>query len=630
MERRTQFSATLRVAAFDLVAVALSVWIGFRLRFGFVREIPVFYLANQNRYILTTFLILLGMELLCGGGGYLPAFSAADGARVLLAVAGTAGMLLLLDRYLQLGIPLEVLIIQALLLAAFLLAIRFSIRLLQQADAWRAGAFRRAGKECALIYGAGEAGRYLCRRILTRPEENLRVVGFIDDDPALLGARIQRVRVLGGVQHLPQILRETHASQLILAIEQFPRTRLSSLLETCREHDCQVKRFGSVEELRDNRLDTARINDIRLEDLLRRDSVTLSDDLPRRFVQGRCVMVTGGAGSIGSELCRQLLAMGARLLVVFDIHENGLYALDNELREHYGPERYRLCIGSVRDKDRLLEVMREYAPEILFHAAAHKHVPMMEWNPREAVKNNVFGTLRTADAAIKCGVRRFILISTDKAVNPANVMGATKRIAELCIQMLDREGQTRFAAVRFGNVLGSCGSVVPLFKSQIERGGPVTVTHPDMRRYFMTIPEAVQLVLEAGAMARGGEIFVLDMGEPVKIFDLACDMIRLSGLAPGRDIPIVFSGLRPGEKLFEELRLAEEDTIKTANNQIYVNKPVPFDTKTLRCNIGALYQALDEPDNDTLFEAIRALVPTFTRDENRLISQSARVRGAAE
>jgi len=603
---------TLRIAAFDLVATALSVWIGFRLKFGFVRDIPEFYLQNQNRYILTTFLILMGLELLFGCGSYLPAFSVADSVRLLFAVAGTEILLLLLDRFLRLGIPFEVMIIQSLLLVMLLFAIRLSVRLVRLFGARYKGLIDRGTMERVLIYGAGEVGRYLCERLISHPKERMRVVGFVDDNPKLRGVKVQHVRVLGTAQELPEIISRTHATQLILAIEHFPRNLLSKLMEDCREQNCRLKRFGSIEDLANNKLDTAAINDICLEDLLRRDSVHLNQSLLREFVTGRCVMITGGAGSIGSELCRQVLAMGARLLIIFDIHENGMYTLDNELRENFDPARYRLCVGSVRDDDRLNEVMAEFCPELLFHAAAHKHVPMMELNPKEAIKNNVFGTLSTAKAAMKNGVRRFTLISTDKAVNPTNIMGASKRIAELCIQMLDHQGDTRFAAVRFGNVLGSCGSVVPHFKAQIERGGPVTVTHPDMRRYFMTIPEAVQLVLEAGAMAKGGEIFVLDMGEPVKIYDLACDMIRLSGYIPQRDIQIVFTGMRPGEKLFEELRLAEEDTDKTASDKIYINKPVQTDEDLLRRQLNHLHDAVQQEGGaEPLFDAVRALVPTF-------------------
>ena len=611
MKQNGRMSAALRLAALDLIAVALSVAIGFRLRFGFLREIPEVYLQNQNRYILTTFLILLGLQMLMGCGSYLPAFSLDDGVRLCLSVLGTSVLLFILDIILKLAIPIEILFIQSLLLLIMLLLLRVSVRLWRSLGGrWQAARHSDAMGR-ALLYGAGEVGRYLCGRIATHPNERLRVVGFIDDNEALHGARLHGRRVLGGLSALPQAIAATHATQLIIAVEHFPRAALSQVIEICREHNCRVRRFGSLEELAENRLENAVINDICLEDLLRRDAVSLNQELVRGFIAGRCVMVTGGAGSIGSELCRQLLALGAERLVIFDFNENGMYTLDNELRQSYEPERYCLCVGSVRDDKRVLEIMEEFRPTVLFHAAAHKHVPMMELNPKEAVKNNVFGTLRTARAAIQSGVERFVLISTDKAVNPTNIMGASKRIAELCVQMLNKTGKTRFAAVRFGNVLGSVGSVVPHFRQQIKEGGPVTVTHPDMCRYFMTIPEAVQLVLEAGAMAKGGEIFVLDMGEPVKIFDLACDMIRLSGFAPGKDIDIVFTGVRPGEKLFEELSLAEEETDKTASQKIYINKPMPIDEVALRGAIDELDAALEESNTEAVLAAVHMLVPSF-------------------
>ena len=327
--------------------------------------------------------------------------------------------------------------------------------------------------------------------------------------------------------------------------------------------------------------------------------------------KGKTVLVTGGAGSIGSEICNQVLKYGADKLIIFDICENSLFKIDNKLRAIYDRDRYETVLGSIRDTDRLELVFEKYRPQVVFHAAAHKHVPMMEYNPCEAIKNNVFGTLNTAKTASKFGVQKFILISTDKAVNPTNIMGASKRIAEMLIQMEDRHSDTSFAAVRFGNVLGSEGSVVPLFLEQIKRGGPVKVTHPEMKRYFMTIPEAVQLVLEAGAMAKGGEIFVLDMGEPILISDLAADLIRLSGQVPNKDIDIIYTGLRPGEKLFEELSLSEEEVSKTDNNKIYVCKPVASDEKLISEQAEILKENMSRDEEQPIFEAVRRLVPTF-------------------
>ena len=378
-------------------------------------------------------------------------------------------------------------------------------------------------------------------------------------------------------------------------------------MDVCKQNKCKLRRFGNIDDVEMAKVNLTQID---IEDLLKRDSVHLNMNTVRKFIENKVVIVTGGAGSIGSEICRQVLRFGCKHLVIFDFNENGLYDIEQELKGEYN-DRFNVRLGSIRDKKRLAEVFDEFEPQIVFHAAAHKHVPMMEYCPREAIKNNVKGTINVATAAIVHHIEKFILISTDKAVNPTNVMGASKRIAEMSIQLLNSMSDTEFSAVRFGNVLGSNGSVVPLFRKQIENGGPVTVTHPDIRRFFMTIPEAVQLVLEAGAMASGGEIFVLNMGEPVKIYDLACDVIRLSGFEPNVDIKIVFTGLRPGEKLFEEISLVDESMTQTPNEKIYIMEPMKFDSTVLSANIKELESAAVENDLDIMFDKIKDLVPTF-------------------
>jgi Polysaccharide biosynthesis protein. len=393
---------------------------------------------------------------------------------------------------------------------------------------------------------------------------------------------------------------------------------VKEVLIKCHKMHCALKRFGTIDDVNEQTLANAHISDINLEDLLRRDSIQLNMKVVKGFIEGKTVLVTGGAGSIGSEICRQVLSFGAKKLIIFDIHENGLFDIQNELKEKYDKSRFLIKLGSIRDRNRVNEIFDEFRPQVVFHAAAHKHVPMMEFNPSEAVKNNVFGTINVAQAAILYKAEKFILISTDKAVNPANIMGATKRIAEMTIQLFNRMSETDLAAVRFGNVLGSSGSVVPFFKKQIEKGGPVTVTHPEMRRYFMTIPEAVQLVLEAGAMAKGGEIFVLDMGKPVLIYDLACDLIRLSGYEPEKDIKIEFTGLRPGEKLFEEISLAEEDVVKTPNNKIYICKPVEYNERELSELIKQLEDRINKGDEQGMFSCVSRLVPTFKYNKEKI------------
>ena len=461
-----------------------------------------------------------------------------------------------------------------------------------------------------LIYGAGELGYYLAKRLILDEGENLPI-GFIDDNPELIGKTVADLKIFGSRQALSRILVDKDIGEVIIAINVLPKDALREVIAICAESGCRLRRFGLVQDVTSptgKRLD---MSDVDTNDLIRRDSVQLDMETVSNYILGKTVLVTGGAGSIGSEICNQVLQYGAKKLIIFDISENGLFRIDNNLKANYDRDRYETVLGSIRDTDRLDLVFEKYKPEVVFHAAAHKHVPMMEYNPCEAIKNNVFGTWNTAKAAAAHKVSKFILISTDKAVNPTNIMGASKRIAEMLIQMEDRHSDTQFAAVRFGNVLGSEGSVVPLFLEQIKKGGPVRVTHPEMKRYFMTIPEAVQLVLEAGAMASGGEIFVLDMGEPILISDLAADLIRLSGQIPNKDIDIVYTGLRPGEKLFEELSLSEEDATQTQNKKIYVCKPVPTDQALISAQVKILGENAAKDKDRSVFEAVRTLVPTF-------------------
>ena len=593
----------------DFFTVGAAVAVSFRLRFGFIRELPIYYRQNQWLYMAVMGMIFCGIGILLGlyrrQGGEEVSRCAASSALTALAA-------LILDRLLELGIPFEILLI----FGAVLFVLLFSVR-----GVW--GELRRAwlrrreeSSKRVLIYGAGEAGLYLARRLLEENGQGLLPVGFIDDRAELWGKRRGGLPVWGGLEQLERILRRSRAEEVIIAIERFPTDKTGELLAVCRRMGCRARRFGTLYDLENDRLTEAKIEDIRLEDLLRREPVQLDMKRVRGMLEGRCVMVTGGAGSIGSEICRQVLRCGVRRLIIFDIHENGLFYLGQDLQREGLKERCRFKVGSVRDKACLEQVMAEECPDVVFHAAAHKHVPLMEANPLEAVKNNVLGTLRCAEAALEHNVRRFVLISTDKAVNPVNVMGASKRLAELCIQMMDQKGDCIFSAVRFGNVLGSAGSVVPSFARQIEEGGPVTVTHPEMRRYFMTIPEAVQLVLEAGSMACGAEIFVLDMGQPVRIRDLAQDMIRLAGLRPGEDIEIVYTGPRPGEKLFEEICLEEETVQKTQNQKIFINHPAELDAGQFALELAELGQAAERGDLPDVLERLRRLVPAFGTRRN--------------
>ena len=592
----------------DLLAVALSTFAMYRFRYSNLDNPPYAMQHYQTQFILSTFAVIFIVNLIAGCyRSVWKHMGLGDSLRQMISSFVSFVILAVAHRWLETGYMFE--FVAGVCILTFLLMIlgRFSIRLV---TATNARFSRSTGDKRVLIYGAGEAGRFLQNK-LSSPHENMLPVVFIDDDESLIGKRLGGIKIYGGREQMKEAIKKYFVDEVIVAIPTADRETLEYVMEVCRQMKCPVRRFGNIADVD---LNTAVVTNINLEELLRRDSVQLNMQTVKEFICGKVVMVTGGVGSIGSEICRQVLSFGCSKLIIYDFNENGLFYIDAELREKYAGQ-YCLKLGSVRDTKRLKEVFEETKPQIIFHAAAHKHVPMMEINPREAIKNNVFGTLNVANAAIMYGVEKMILISTDKAVNPTNIMGASKRIAEMTIQMLNGLSDTDFAAVRFGNVLGSNGSVVPTFQKQIERGGPVTVTHPDMRRYFMTIPEAVQLVLEAGAMANGGEIFVLDMGEPVKIYDLACDLIKLSGLQPNVDIKIEFTGLRPGEKLFEEISLKDENVTKTNNAKIFVMKPLDYDQSDLAIDIKALQSTLDSENISTMFNAVRKLVPTFKHDD---------------
>lgn len=432
--------------------------------------------------------------------------------------------------------------------------------------------FGRAGLRI-LIIGAGHAASMVIKELSEHPKLG-RPVAVIDDNPAKHGLRVHGVKVIGGMDKLQSVVDSQAIDEILVAIPSAPETKIREILNKCKETGCRLKRLPGLYKIIDGKTTIEQVRNVNIADLLGRPEVQLANGLIAGYIEGQSVLVTGAGGSIGSELCRQIARYKPEQLVMLDIYENSLYEVQIELKGSNPELIQKALIGSIRDVKRLEEIFSIYKPQVVFHAAAHKHVPLMEESPKEAVKNNLFGTINVAEAADKHGVKRFVLISTDKAVNPTNVMGATKRMAEIAIQQLNKHSNTEYAAVRFGNVLGSNGSAIPIFQEQIARGGPVTVTHPDITRYFMTIPEAVQLVIQAGAMAKGGEIFVLDMGEQVKIVDLAKDLIRLSGYRPEVDIKLEYTGLRPGEKMYEELNLGDELTDKTCHEKIFIYKPI--------------------------------------------------------
>lgn len=462
-----------------------------------------------------------------------------------------------------------------------------------------------------LIIGAGSLAVLLINDIELNINLNYNVVGLIDDDKNKLHQRIHGVEVLGTRDDIEEIVSAKKVQEIILAISEITANEKAKILQICSKACKTVKIIESVDSaLKTNDAVLKSARPIKIEDLLGRDPIKLDNELISSEVEGKVVLVTGGGGSIGSEICRQLLKFKPKTLVILDIYENTTYELQNELTEDYPEQDIVVLIASVRDKERLDEIFDRYKPELVFHAAAHKHVPLMEYSPGEAIKNNVFGTYNTALCAERHGVKRFTMISTDKAVNPTNVMGASKRMCEMIIQSLSKNSKTEFVLVRFGNVLGSNGSVIPRFKKQIENGGPVTVTHPEITRFFMMIPEAAQLVLQAAAYAKGGEIFVLDMGSPVKIVDLARRMIELSGFVPDKDIQIVFTGLRKGEKLYEELLMNEEGLQKTRHDKIFVAKPMNITKEELDKKLQLLQDA-EYGDVNAIKRAVAEAVPTY-------------------
>jgi len=463
-----------------------------------------------------------------------------------------------------------------------------------------------------LIVGAGNAGEALLREILRMPIVQYDVIGFIDDDPVKQGSSIHGIPVLGTVDQLPALCQERHIEEIAIAMPSATRRQHLRVVQACEGAKIRFRTVPSITDIASGKLRVSQIRDVDINDLLGREVVHLDLRQIEAFARDKTILVTGAGGSIGAEMCRQIGQFQPRLLLLVEQAENPLFYIERDLRRQFPDLATRPLIGDITDQARIEAIFQEYHPQVVIHAAAHKHVPMMELNPGEAIKNNVLGTRIVADAADRYGAAHFVLISTDKAVNPTSIMGSSKRIAEMYIQDLGATSRTQFVTVRFGNVLGSEGSVVPIFRRQIDAGGPVTVTHPDMQRYFMTVPEAGQLVLQAATMGKGGEIFVLDMGEPVQIVDLANMLITLSGLRPGEDIEIVFTGPRPGEKLFEELRIEGEDMQQTGHPKIRIWKNILLDRARLRAGIADLLESARRQDQTALAAGIKSLVPEYT------------------
>ena len=510
-------------------------------------------------------------------------------------------------------IPISVYFLSATFASALTLYARLTYRMFRNTKIAQGGVTRRR----TLVIGAGDAASTLLHELSKNKSPDMNIICCVDDAPEKVGRNIMGIEIMGTTDDIPELVERCEIETLLLAIPTVDEENKRRILGICNKTKCNVRILPDIVKLiADGKDILSRIRDVRVEDVLGRPEIELKDST-NELITGKTVMVTGGGGSIGSELCRQIAMCSPKKLIILDIYENSAYSIQQELLRRYGKRlNLHVLIASVRDSKKIDALFRANRPDVVFHAAAHKHVPLMENSPEEAVKNNVFGTYNVACAADRYGAERFVLISTDKAVNPTNVMGATKRVCEMIVQALAQKSKTKFVAVRFGNVLGSNGSVLPLFKEQIAAGGPVTVTDPEIVRFFMTIPEAVQLVLEAGQMGKGGEIFVLDMGKPVKILDLAENLIKLSGLIPYKDIEIKFTGLRPGEKLYEELLMDEEGVRKTGNRKIFIGSPRGLSKDTFFEQLAELKKIAYSNHSENLVQALLDLVPTFTHKEH--------------
>lgn len=506
-------------------------------------------------------------------------------------------------------------LIAALIIVVAVIGYRVLLRMILN-DTYE-GKVKNDNRKKVLIIGAGEATKILISTIRSSMKNIYNIVGLIDDNPNKVDYAISGKKILGTRFDIPRICKENNVDVIFFTISNISNEDRKKILEICQETGCKVRILPGTKELIKDKPIMQNFRDVEIEDLLGRETIKLDNKNIKELIHNKVVLVTGGGGSIGSELCRQIIRFEPERLVIVDIYENNLYDIEQELKYNYPNAKIDAIVASVRDKDRLNEIFNEFKPYLVFHAAAHKHVPLMETSPLEAIKNNVFGTYNVVNCADEYNVKRFVLISTDKAVNPTNIMGATKRLCEMIIQAKNKVSNTEYVAVRFGNVLGSNGSVVPLFKKQIAHGGPVTVTHKDITRFFMTIPEAVSLVLQAMSGAKGGEIFVLDMGEPVKIYDMAVKLIKLSGLEPNVDIPIKVTGLRPGEKLYEEILMQEEGLTETKHDKIHIAKPCNVDIKMIINKLDKLQRLVDTNNNENLKEikeTVHEVVPTYKGD----------------
>ncbi|MCR4842841.1 MAG: polysaccharide biosynthesis protein [Eubacterium sp.] len=602
---------TLIIVFLDVLTLFISGFMALWIRFDFSLNQGGSYFSRQAEFaplvIITFVAVYYAFKLYSSIWTFA---SVAELSRIIGAYIVLIPVMLLEIAIFHISLPRSSYVIAYVINFCCCCGIRFSYRFFRVFKARRIR--DDSGFERVMIIGAGAAARELVGDILTSDKVNYKVVCIIDDNPGKKGRYLGSVPIVGDRSDIVEQARVNRIDRIIFAIPSMRRPERAEILEMCKSTGCHTQIVPGLYQLTTGELTVSRLKDVDIIDLLGRDEITVNNDEIFRAIHDRIVMVTGGGGSIGSELCRQIAAAGPRHLLVVDIYENNAYAIEQELKRSYPNLNLSVLIGSIRSTGRMKDILETYGPEIIYNAAAHKHVPLMENSPNEAVKNNIMGTYKLATLAGEYGVSRFLQISTDKAVNPTNVMGASKRVCEMIIQMMDRKYPgTSYSAVRFGNVLGSNGSVIPLFRKQIEEGGPVTVTDKRIIRYFMTIPEAVSLVLQSAHYARGGEIFVFDMGEPVRIDDMAHKMIELSGLRPGVDIQIEYTGLRPGEKLYEEMILDREHMYKTENNKIFIEPPMDIDDEKLERCVHLLDEAA-RAETGAVRELIKEVVPEYT------------------
>lgn len=598
----------LFLVVLDILMINTASFMALWIRFDFsIGNIEPRYISELLEYLPINTIITLAIFWLFRLYHSLWKFASVDELmNIIFATTASEVVQYIGMKLIHIEIPRSYFPLHLIFMAGLVICSRFAYRFLRRAS----NQYHCESSHRIMVIGAGDAANILIREMINSSYLDGKVVCAIDDDKLKIGKYIQGIKIVGNRNTILENVEKYGITDIIIAMPSASQKNTHDILNICKETSCKLKILPGVYQLINEEVSVSRLKNVDIEDLLGRDPIETNLDDVMGYVSGKVVMVTGGGGSIGSELCRQIVKYNPKQLIIIDIYENNAYDIQMELKRNYSELNLVVLIASIRNTKRMNLIFEQYHPEIIYHAAAHKHVPLMEDSPNEAIKNNVYGTLKIVRAADRYGVKRFIQISTDKAVNPTNIMGASKRLCEMIIQAYNNRSKTEFVAVRFGNVLGSNGSVIPLFKRQIAEGGPVTVTHPDIIRYFMTIPEAVALVLQAGAYAKGGEIFVLDMGSPVKIDDMARNLIRLSGYIPDRDIQIKYTGLRPGEKLYEELLMDEEGLKETANRRIHIGQPIKFDEALFFEKLEKVCaEASDESEH--IRELVQELVTTY-------------------